>query len=107
MPREVGRELRRDDQVDRAAVALAQVEHPPGRGVRQDLLLRIPLERQRHPIGGDAARAQLGDQLLDQQLGAAAHERHLRLADQDCLDCHLSGALNDWRPVGDCVHYVA
>ena len=82
MPGEIGRKLGRDHQVDGAAVALAEIEQPPRRRMRQDLVFRIPFEGQRHPIGGDAARAQLGDELLDEQLRAAAHERNLGLADQ-------------------------
>ena len=92
MPRKIGRELGRDHQVDGAAVALAEVQQPPRRRMRQDLVLRIPLEGQRHPIGGDAARAQLSDQLLDEQLRAAAHQRNLRLADQDG-----AGSASTWR----------
>ena len=56
VPREIGGELGRDDQIDRAAVALAEIEQTPRRRVRQDLFLRIPLERERHAIGRDAAR---------------------------------------------------
>ena len=88
VPGEVGRELRGDDEIDRAAVALAEIEQTPRGGVRQDFVLRIPLERQRHAIGGDAARAQLAHELLHEQLGAAAHERHLRFADEDGVDSH-------------------
>ena len=83
MAHEVGRELRRDHEIDRLAVALAQVEQPPGRGVRQDLVLRIPLERDADQLGVVAARAQLAHQLAHVDLGAAVHERHLRLADDD------------------------
>ena len=57
--REVGRELRADREVDRLPVALAQVEQPPRRGVRQDLGLRVPLERHAHPLGAVAVRPQL------------------------------------------------
>ena len=63
MPHEVGRELRRDDAVDRPAVRLAQVDAAPGGGVREDLLLRVPLEGQAHQLALVAARPQLRDQL--------------------------------------------
>ena len=39
VPGEVGRELGRDDRVDALAVGLAQVDHPPRGGVRQQLVL--------------------------------------------------------------------
>ena len=93
MPRQIGGELGGDHQVDRPAVALGEIEQPPGRGVRQDLLLRVPLERQRHPVGVEAAGPQLVDQLPHQQLGAAADQRHLGLADEHGADCHRESAV--------------
>ena len=83
---EVGRELRGDHEIDRPPVALAEIEQPPGRGVGQDLFLRIPLERHAHELGVVAARVQLAHQLTDVHLGAAVHERHLRFTDDDRLD---------------------
>ena len=85
----------RDDEIDRAAVALAQIEQPPRRGVRQDLLLRIPLERHADELGLVAARAQLAHQLADVDLGAAVHERHLRFADDDLVTASLEFRIGD------------
>ena len=86
MAREVGRELRADEQIDRPAVALAEIEQPPHRGVREDFRLRIPLEGEAHQFGVESALAELAHQLARQRLGAAANERHLRFADHDGLD---------------------
>ena len=82
MADEVGRKLGRDHEIDRLAVALRKVDHPPRRGLRQQLLLRIPLERNRHPLGPEPPPAKLADEAADVQLRAAVHQRHLRLADQ-------------------------
>ena len=86
MPREIRRELRADHQVDGPAVALGQVEQPPRRGVREDFVLRIPLEGQRHPVGLEAPGAELIDELADQQLGAAPDKRYLGFADENGSD---------------------
>ena len=86
--REIRRELRADDQVDRPAVALAEVEQPPCGGVGEDLVFRIPLERQRDALHGVPAGPELRDEAADVQLGASLHERHLRLADHDRADVH-------------------
>jgi hypothetical protein len=86
VPCEIAGKLGADDQVDRPAVALGQVEQPPRGGVAQDLVLRIPLEGQRDAVGFEAARAQLVDELADQQLGSAPDERHLRFANEDGSD---------------------
>ena len=50
--------------------------------MRQQFVFRVPLEGHRHAIGLEAALAQFIDELLHQQLGAAAHERHLSFADE-------------------------
>src|SRR5205823_11903612 len=42
MPHGVRRELRRDDELDRPAVRLLEVEQPPEERLRQDALARIP-----------------------------------------------------------------
>ena len=83
---EVAGKLRADHQVNRPPVAFGQIEHPPRRGVRQDLVFRVPLEGQGDAIGLEPARPQLVHQLADQQLGTASHERHLRLADKNGSD---------------------
>src|SRR5207249_5122356 len=76
----------RDHEIDRFAVALREVDHPPCRGLRQQLLLRIPLERNRRALGSESPPAQLADEAADVQFGAAVHQRHLRLADQHRSD---------------------
>ena len=86
VPDEVGRKLRGDHQIDRPAVAFAQIEQPPRRGVRQDFFLRVPLERDADELGLVAARAQLPHELANVDLGAAVHERHLRFADEHSLE---------------------
>ena len=83
MAHAVRRELRRDDEVDAPAVRLRQVGEPPEERLRQHTLARIPLERHRHEIRLVAAGAQLPDELVREDLGAAAVERHLRSADGD------------------------
>ena len=80
MAGEVGRELRGDDEIDAFAVALAQIDHAPCGGLREQFFLRVPLERHRHAFGAIAAAAQFAHEAADVQLGAAVHERHLRLA---------------------------
>ena len=86
VPHEIRRKLRPDDEVDRPAVAFRQVEQPPGGGVREDFLLRIPLEGQRDALDEVAARPELGHQAAHVNLGAAVHERHLGLADDHRAD---------------------
>ena len=85
MADEIGRELRRDDRIDPLAVRLGQIDQPPRGGLRQQLVFRIPLERNRHALGAVAAARQLVDQAAHVQLRAAVHERHLRLADEHGL----------------------
>ena len=54
--------------------------------MRQDFVLRRPLEGERHPIGLEAAGPELIDQLADQQLGAPPDKRHLGFADENGSD---------------------
>ena len=75
---DVRRELRRDDEVDPPAVGLVEVEQPPEERLREHARARVPLERDRDEVGLVAARAQLVDELVGEDLGAAARERHLR-----------------------------
>ena len=63
-----------------AAVRLGQVEQPPEERLRQDALTRIPLERHRHDLRLVSARAELPHELVREDLGTAAGERHLRAA---------------------------
>jgi hypothetical protein len=51
--------------------------------VRKDLVLGIPLERERDPVGFEASGTELVDQLLHQQFGAAPDEGNLGFADED------------------------
>jgi hypothetical protein len=85
VPDEVGRELRSDHEIDRPAVAFTQVEQAPGRRVREDLALRIPLERHAHELGQVAARPELPHELADVHLRATVHEGHLGFTDKDRL----------------------
>ena len=48
---EVGRELRRHDDVDSPAVRLVEVEQPPEERLREDARAGIPLERNGDEIG--------------------------------------------------------
>ena len=59
----------------------------------EDLLFRIPLERQRDTLHGVPAGPELRDETADVQLGASLHERHLRLADHDRADVHEARGL--------------
>ena len=70
-------------QIDRPAVALVEIEQPPRRRVREDLVLRVPLERHADEFGVVAVLAQLAHELAHVELGAAVNERHLRFADEN------------------------
>jgi hypothetical protein len=85
---EVRRELRRDHQIDRPSVALAEIEQPPRGGVGKDLALRIPLERHADELRLVAAHGQLARELPHVNLGAAMYERHLGLTDDHGSDWH-------------------
>ena len=63
-----------------SAVRLAEIEQAPRRGMREDLLFRIPLEGQRHAIGFVSAGPELRHEAADVDFGAPVHERHLHLA---------------------------
>ena len=80
---EVGRELRRDDDVDRPAVHLVEVEEPPQERLREDARAGIPLERHGDEIRLVPSGAELLDELIREDLDAAVRERHLRPADGD------------------------
>ena len=80
MAGEIGRKLRGDEDVDRAAVAFAEIEQTPGGGMRENLGLRVPLEGHAHELGVVPVRAQMPHELAHVKLGAALHERHLGLA---------------------------
>ena len=77
MTDEIRRELRRDHGVDALAVRLGQIDEPPRGRLREQLLLRVPLERNRHPLGAIAVPAQFVDQPANVQLGAAVNEGDL------------------------------
>ena len=83
MPHEVRRELRRHDEVDLPAVRLVEVEHPPEEGLGQDARARVPLERHRDEVGLVPPCAELLDEPVREDLGAASFERHLRPAHGD------------------------
>ena len=83
VPDDVGRELRRHHDVDRAAVGLFEVEHAPEERLGEHAGARVPLERDRDEIRLVPARAQLRDELVREDLGAPTRERHLRPEDGD------------------------
>ena len=56
--------------------------------MREDFLLRIPLERNADELGLIPVRAQLLMQRANVVLGAAMHERNLYLADDDAANTH-------------------
>ena len=63
--------------------ASSRSSEPPEEGLGEDALARIPLERHGDEVGLVPARAQLGDEVVGEDLDAAAGERHLRAADGD------------------------
>ena len=83
MANRVRRELRRDHRVDRPPVRLLEVEQPPEERLREHALARIPLERHGDELRLVVARAQLRDEVVGEDLRAAALERHLRNADRE------------------------
>ena len=91
MPRKVGREFRRDDEIDIDAGRLRHVEQPPRFRACEQLVFRIVLERDRDELRVVAARGERRGELAHQNLGAAVHERHLRLQDQNAERCHSGG----------------
>ena len=76
-------ELRRDDHVDPAPVRLLEVEQAPEERLRQHARAGIPLERDRDEVGVVPPRAELVDELVGEDLGAAPRERHLGPQDRD------------------------
>ena len=83
MADEVGRELRRDDDVDRAAVGFVEIEQAPHEGLREDAGARVPLERKRHELGLVVARAKLVDEPVGEDLRPAPREGDLGPEDGD------------------------
>ena len=83
MPHEIRGELSADRQVDGLPVAFAQVQEAPGCGVRENLLLGIPLEGEAHQLRQVTVLPQLVDELPDVVLRAASNERDLCLAHYD------------------------
>src|SRR5439155_24045709 len=83
MPDGVGRKLRRDDELDSASVGLAQIEQPPEERLGEHALARIPLVGDGDEIRLVTASTELADQIVREDLGPAALERHLRCANGD------------------------
>src|SRR4029450_12218525 len=75
--------LGRDHELDPAAVRLVEVEQPPEERLGQYALTGIPLERDADEVGLVPALAELLDEVVGEDLDAAARERHLRSADGD------------------------
>ena len=80
VPGEICRELGANDQVNRAAVALTQVDEAPGGGVGEDLFLRILLEWQADKLRRETVLLELVDEGPDVVFGTSGDERHLSLA---------------------------
>src|SRR5207247_9182271 len=83
MPTRRRPELRRYHAVDLAPVRLVEIEEPPENRLAEHALARVPLVRHRHEVDRVVARAQLGDEIVSEDLGTAARKRHLRRADGD------------------------
>ena len=75
-------------QVDTAMAHARHVEMTPRLGAREDLLARIVAKGHRHDLRLVTARVERGGQLAHEDLGAAVHERHLCLQDQNAERCH-------------------
>ena len=76
-------ELRRDHEIGLDLGVGVQVDQAPHQPARQDALVRPGLERDGHQVGLVAARPQLGDQPVGEDLDPAADEHRLRAADRD------------------------
>jgi hypothetical protein len=83
MPDDVGGELGRDHEVDASPVGLVEVEQAPEERLGQHPLSRIPLERDADEVGLVPASSELRDEVVREDLDAAARERDLRPADGD------------------------
>src|SRR5207244_7369744 len=83
MPDCVGRELRRDHELDPTPVGFAQVEQPPEKSLREHALSRVPLVRNGDEVRLVPACAELGNQIVGEDLGPAPLEWNLRRADGD------------------------
>src|SRR5260370_40288765 len=81
VPDKVSGKLGRDDGIDRLPIGLREVDEPPGRRLREKLLLRVPLEGNCHTLGAVPAAPKFVDQSPDVEFRASVDERHLRFAD--------------------------
>ena len=79
----IGGKLRRDGELDRASVGFTQIEQSPEKGLRKHALARIPLVGNGHEVRLVPASTKLADQIVGEDLGPAALERHLRCANGD------------------------
>ena len=79
----VRRELRRNHEIDRAAVGFLEIEQPPEERLTEHALTGVPLVGNRDVIHLVVARAQLGHEIVREDLGPPARERNLRRADGD------------------------
>src|SRR5262249_14401023 len=83
VPRTIGREARRNQQVNRLSGARREIEQPPRRGLCQQLRLRLRPKRDRNLLDVGAAPPQLVDERPHVQFGPAPDERDLRFSDDD------------------------
>jgi hypothetical protein len=80
---DVGGELRRDHEVDPLPVGLFEVEQPPEERLGEHALAGVPLERDADEVGVVAAATELLDEVVGEDLDAAAGKWHLRPTDGD------------------------
>ena len=80
---QIGREARRDDEIDPLARRLGEAHQSPGEAPLQQLGPRGPVERQGDDVHLEAAGLELVAQGVDQHLGSAVGERDLGGADDD------------------------
>src|SRR5881396_984894 len=82
MPGKVGGKLRGDDEIDVSAGGRRHVEQPPRFRTRKQLVPWVVPEGNGHDLRVVPARGERSRELAHENLGAAVHERHLRLQDQ-------------------------
>src|SRR5439155_14755599 len=80
---EIRRELRGDDEIDRAPVRLVEIQESPEEGLRQNAGARIPLEGHGHELRLVATSAKLLDEPVGEDLRSSPGEGDLRTEDGD------------------------
>src|SRR5215471_10092914 len=85
---EIRRELGGDDQINGSAAGTWDVQQPPRFGSGKNLFFRVIRKRNRDHLREVTARRESRGELADENLGAAVHEWHLRLEDQNAKRLH-------------------